>query len=302
MEQICPRASPPELRTFSFVSSKKPVLHHRPTSPSCGQLNKQDGDHRRRGIKGTSYSKHLCRSYYLRRILDGLQKTKAKSRYLKKKKERRKQRAKVAKVESDKKAKKVLRPAEHAAEESSSSEDDEDEEEGMNVDEEPQAPVVIEQKKSKEKKEKKKKEKKGQKLESSSEKQDVPELESAAVEIEVERGAEEDEAEDEGIDIDVDVDHQGPSTQIPTEDIIEPDIPLGVLPSFPLPSHPDAPSKSTLALQGLDKHITEAEIVHPSTVLPIPGEGAEDGGTRLSEKTRRRLKDLGITELFAGAL
>ena len=47
---------------------------------------------------------------------------------------------------------------------------------------------------------------------------------------------------------------------------------------------------------------TTTEIVDPSTVLPIPGEGAEDGGTRLSEKTRRRLKDLGITELFAGAL
>jgi len=76
-------------------------------------------------------------------------------------------------------------------------------------------------------------------------------------------------------------------------------LPSGALPSFPQPTIPDAPSKTTLALQGLDKHIIEADIVHPSTVLPIPDGTEDDGGTRLSEKTRRRLKDLGITELFA---
>lgn len=80
----------------------------------------------------------------------------------------------------------------------------------------------------------------------------------------------------------------------------EPEIPEGTLPSFPLPAHPDAPSQSTLALQGLDKHIVDADIVHPSTVIPIPEGEGDDGGTRLSEKTRRRLKELGITELFAG--
>jgi ATP-dependent RNA helicase DDX51/DBP6 len=78
------------------------------------------------------------------------------------------------------------------------------------------------------------------------------------------------------------------------------EIPEGTLPSFPLPVHPDAPSQSTLALQGLDKHIVDADIVHPSTTIPIPEGEGDDGGTRLSEKTRRRLKELGITELFAG--
>ncbi|RXW21754.1 hypothetical protein EST38_g4090 [Candolleomyces aberdarensis] len=216
-------------------------------------------------------------------------KTKAKARYLKKKKEKRKQRAKVAKVESEKKAKKA-RKAEHVNEESGS-EDDEDEEEEMNVDEEPQIPVVIEKTEREKKKEKKRKN-----LDSSlSGKHDVPGPEIEPAEFELDH--DEEKEQDEGEDIEIDAD-QEPPTQVPAEDI-EPELPLGVLPSFPLPSHPDAPSKSTLALQGLDKHITEAEIVHPSTVLPIPGEGAEEGGTRLSEKTRRRLKDLGITELFA---
>ncbi|TFK28167.1 DEAD-domain-containing protein, partial [Coprinopsis marcescibilis] len=75
------------------------------------------------------------------------------------------------------------------------------------------------------------------------------------------------------------------------------DIPVGTLPRFPLPSIPDAPSKSALALQGLDRKLIEAEIVDPSTVLPISGEG--EGFARLSERTRMRLKDLGISELFA---
>jgi len=71
------------------------------------------------------------------------------------------------------------------------------------------------------------------------------------------------------------------------------------LPFFPLPKLPDAPSKSALALQGLDQALVDAEVVLPSRVLPIPS-GKDDGGTRLSERTRTRLKDIGITELFAG--
>ncbi|KAF8149826.1 P-loop containing nucleoside triphosphate hydrolase protein [Crassisporium funariophilum] len=70
------------------------------------------------------------------------------------------------------------------------------------------------------------------------------------------------------------------------------------LPSFPLPELPNAPSKTVLALQGLDKALIDAEVVLSSTVLPIL-EGKDDGGTRLSERTRKRLKESGITELFA---
>ncbi|KAG6809971.1 hypothetical protein H0H92_013842 [Tricholoma furcatifolium] len=82
--------------------------------------------------------------------------------------------------------------------------------------------------------------------------------------------------------------------QVPKEADISP----GVLPSFPLPALPDAPSKSTLALQGLDQALVDAELVDPTTLLPIP-DGKDNGDTQLSERTRKRLHDLGITELFA---
>lgn len=71
------------------------------------------------------------------------------------------------------------------------------------------------------------------------------------------------------------------------------------LPFFPLPALLNAPSKSLLALQGLDQALVDAELVSPSAVLPIPLE-KDDSGTRLSERMRKRLRDLGITELFAG--
>ncbi|EAU85306.2 ATP-dependent RNA helicase [Coprinopsis cinerea okayama7 len=91
---------------------------------------------------------------------------------------------------------------------------------------------------------------------------------------------------------------------VPEKDI---DIPVGFLPSFPLPKLPNAPSKATLALQGLDRKLIEAEIVDPSTVLPLPGPDDDDDETkdgddiriRLGSKTRKRLAELGITELFA---
>ncbi|PPQ69692.1 hypothetical protein CVT26_001651 [Gymnopilus dilepis] len=73
---------------------------------------------------------------------------------------------------------------------------------------------------------------------------------------------------------------------------------LPALPSFPLPALPNAPSKSELALLGLDRALVGAELIPPSTILPIPL-AKEDGGTRLSERTRRRLRDIGVTELFA---
>lgn len=73
----------------------------------------------------------------------------------------------------------------------------------------------------------------------------------------------------------------------------------GALPSFPLPILPNAPSKKDLALQGLDKALIDAEIVHHTMTLAIPL-SSDHGGTRLSERIRRRLRDLGITKLFAG--
>lgn len=75
------------------------------------------------------------------------------------------------------------------------------------------------------------------------------------------------------------------------------EIPAGVLPRFPAPAHPDAPSKATLALQGLDRKLVEADIVDPSTVMHV---GDDQGRVRLSSRTRKRLEELGISELFAG--
>ncbi|KAH9838407.1 DEAD-domain-containing protein [Rhodofomes roseus] len=71
------------------------------------------------------------------------------------------------------------------------------------------------------------------------------------------------------------------------------------LPAFPLPTRPDAPSKQTLALQGLDKALIEAELIDPAKLQAFPSGSSDDGGTGLSERTRKRLKELGITELFA---
>ncbi|KAJ3732156.1 DEAD-domain-containing protein [Lentinula guzmanii] len=75
--------------------------------------------------------------------------------------------------------------------------------------------------------------------------------------------------------------------------------PQAALPTFPLPALPNAPSKSTLALQGLDKALVDADIIPPTKTLPISPEGDAGGGSGLSEKMRKRLIDLGITELFA---
>ena len=71
------------------------------------------------------------------------------------------------------------------------------------------------------------------------------------------------------------------------------------LPLFPLPTRPDAPSKTELALQGLDRAQIEAELVDPNSTLSIDLD-ADDDNLSLGLKTRRVLIDLGINELFAG--
>jgi ATP-dependent RNA helicase DDX51/DBP6 len=70
---------------------------------------------------------------------------------------------------------------------------------------------------------------------------------------------------------------------------------------FPLPSRPHAPEKSELAWQGLDRALASAQLVDPllSTPLSLDDENGDDI-TGLSARTLRRLRDLGIVELFAG--
>lgn len=75
--------------------------------------------------------------------------------------------------------------------------------------------------------------------------------------------------------------------------------PIGVLPSFPLPTVPNAPPKSVLALQGIDKALIHAKVINPAAVTPL-STAEHDHGTGLSSKTRKRLLALGISELFAG--
>lgn len=73
-----------------------------------------------------------------------------------------------------------------------------------------------------------------------------------------------------------------------------------VLPKFPSPVLPDAPSKVDLALQGLDQALVDAEFIDSSRVLSIAAD--EEKGTQLglSLKMGRSLRDLGIQEFFAG--
>lgn len=78
--------------------------------------------------------------------------------------------------------------------------------------------------------------------------------------------------------------------------------PPASLPIFPLPRRPDAPSKSTLALQGLDQALVEAELVDPLKTVPLVQKGDEEQQFGLSSKMSQRLNDLGIDELFAGTL
>jgi ATP-dependent RNA helicase DDX51/DBP6 len=69
--------------------------------------------------------------------------------------------------------------------------------------------------------------------------------------------------------------------------------------SFPMPSQPAPVSKAQLTLQGMDKAMLDAEVVDPSKKESL----SLDTGSiaaRLSSRMRKRLKDLEITQLFAG--
>ncbi|OAX32163.1 P-loop containing nucleoside triphosphate hydrolase protein [Rhizopogon vinicolor AM-OR11-026] len=94
--------------------------------------------------------------------------------------------------------------------------------------------------------------------------------------------------------IDNEVDASLPAMPLPPK---SPELHMS-LPVFSLPALPVAPPKSILALQGLDQALVEAEVINPSSRLPITPNG-DDTRNGLSERTRRRLLELGITELFA---
>lgn len=82
---------------------------------------------------------------------------------------------------------------------------------------------------------------------------------------------------------DVDIVNRSPSPSL-----------VGALPAFPLPKLPDPPSKTELALQGLDKSLVDAEIVWDGETQIL------DDIESMSGRMKKRLKELGIVELFAG--
>lgn len=91
------------------------------------------------------------------------------------------------------------------------------------------------------------------------------------------------------------LDHRTPTPTPPS--------PPPFLQRFPLPSRPHAPEKSELASQGLDRALASAQLVDPLLSTPLsPDDGNEDDITGLSARTLKRLRDLGIVELFAGVL
>ncbi|KAG8881310.1 ATP-dependent RNA helicase dbp6 [Tulasnella sp. 332] len=78
----------------------------------------------------------------------------------------------------------------------------------------------------------------------------------------------------------------------------------GYLPAFPRPMQPEAPSKASLYLQGLDKALSRARVVDSTLTLPLPplSDDGKPDSFGISTPTRRRLEDMGITELFAVVL
>ena len=116
------------------------------------------------------------------------------------------------------------------------------------------------------------------------------------------------------VELDVDVESTEPMTKSRSGSPLQPIEPLGhqrsptpenrgFLPSFPVPTQPSLPSKSELALLGLDRALVEAEIVWDRGGVDEDDEEREEGkGVKdlLSEKMRKRLGELGIRRLFAG--
>lgn len=96
-------------------------------------------------------------------------------------------------------------------------------------------------------------------------------------------------------------DHKSQPIEADEPNLVDGPEPNHALPKFPLPTRPDAPSKTELALQGLDRAQIEAELVDPNSTLSIDLD-VDNNRSALGLKTRKRLIDLGVNELFAGIL
>ena len=67
--------------------------------------------------------------------------------------------------------------------------------------------------------------------------------------------------------------------------------------SFPVLKQPERHSKSDLVRQGLGQSLANAEVIDPQTTISLREENHVTRG--ISTRTRKRLEELGITELFA---
>lgn len=71
---------------------------------------------------------------------------------------------------------------------------------------------------------------------------------------------------------------------------------------FPLPRSAPAPDTSVLARQGLPKGLEDATFIDQSLRIEIEGLHVEGQDQVLSVNMRRRLKDIGVEDFFAGRL
>ena len=83
---------------------------------------------------------------------------------------------------------------------------------------------------------------------------------------------------------------QGPALDTGQEEVAP-------LRSFPVPKQPEPPSRYALARQGLGQSLANAEVIDPQTTISLQEENHVARG--LSTRMRKRLGELGITELFA---
>ncbi|KAL7279029.1 hypothetical protein ACG7TL_006862 [Trametes sanguinea] len=197
-------------------------------------------------------------------------KTKAKKRYLKAKKERRKKRKTLTKSGTVTGTKTTSGKDQHASDESDSSESESESDDASEAEVEAVESLPVKRTQTEEPRPKKRR------------KLDTPESNASRPTSPKQT---------------VRVPSEPPTTSRPRSPT-----PSVALPAFPQPRRPDAPSKTVLALQGLDKALIEAEVIDPATTLPLQAsQDKQDERTGLSARMCKRLSDLGIAELFAGS-
>lgn len=227
--------------------------------------------------KGTYTTELLAGSDNL--LLHFKHKTKAKSRYLKGKRERRKQRKALENANKSKPAKKR---DEELESDNETEEEMAEENSGvaiMTVPEEEDIEMreVLDSKEREERKARKEKRpKKKRKTEAVDEQEE-----------DISRPVMEDAIDPKESDIRVE------TTQKPTQS--DSTVPI---PSFPMPVQPPPASRAQLALQGMDSAMLEAEIIDPGLTDDVKDQNGVS--SCLSGRMLKRLDELGITELFAG--